>query len=238
MLGADVGYQIRFDNKTSEDTRLRFVTDALLLREMMRDPLLTRYSVVVMDDAHERSLSTDLLFGLLRKILLQRPQFRVVVCSATLDADAYVKFFTRTPLETAKLSRPKLGKARPVPKEIRGTELEKDWKECFGGVQTPAEQARQAALQSAASLPGMPANSSTGSEENIPADVTVLSVEGRCHPVAIRYLDQPTKNYLEDAMRCVLEIHKRAPPGDILVFLTGQDEIDHTVDNLNNDEAC
>ncbi len=237
-LGAEVGYQIRFDNKCSEITRVRFVTDALLLREMLRDPLLTKYSVVVMDDAHERSLSTDLLFGLLRKILLQRPHFRVVVCSATLDAEAYIKFFTRTPMETARLTAPgKNLKARPVPSEIKGTALEQEWKDCFGGVKTAEDEAKQAALAAASAISGQPSRTNTG-EGSVPADVICLSVEGRAHPVSIRYLSEPTKNYIDDCIRAVLEIHQRAPPGDILVFLTGQEEIDHVVDTLNNDESC
>lgn len=89
-LGAEVGYAVRFDEVTSaERTRIKFMTDGLLLRELMTDPLLTAYSVVIIDEAHERSVNTDLLCGLLRKILTMRADLRVVVSSATIDAEVY-----------------------------------------------------------------------------------------------------------------------------------------------------
>ena len=93
-LGEEVGYSIRFEDLTSASTRIKFMTDGLLLREALVDPLLSRYSVVMVDEAHERSLSTDLLLGVLKKIMKRRPELRIIVSSATLQAEDFLQFFT------------------------------------------------------------------------------------------------------------------------------------------------
>ncbi|KAI9771307.1 MAG: hypothetical protein M1840_002277 [Geoglossum simile] len=92
-LGEEVGYSIRFEDLTSSTTRIKFLTDGLLLREALVDPLLSRYSVIMVDEAHERSLSTDVLLGILKKIRRKRPDLRIVVSSATLQAEAFLRFF-------------------------------------------------------------------------------------------------------------------------------------------------
>lgn len=93
-LGGLVGYAVRFDDCSSrEATRLKFVTDGTLLAEMMVDPLLSRYSVVMVDEAHERSVTTDVLLGLLKKLMRRRPEMRLVVASATVDAMLFKDFF-------------------------------------------------------------------------------------------------------------------------------------------------
>ncbi|KAJ0408812.1 hypothetical protein P43SY_000708 [Pythium insidiosum] len=94
-----VGYAIRFDDRTSAATRLKFVTDGVLVRECLSDPTLRRYAVVMLDEAHERSLHTDLLFGLLKQVLARRerdaslPPLKVLISSATLDAARVAAFF-------------------------------------------------------------------------------------------------------------------------------------------------
>ncbi|GAB7361156.1 hypothetical protein MBLNU230_g1189t2 [Neophaeotheca triangularis] len=93
-LGGRVGYGIRFDDKTSASTKIKFLTDGLLLREVLADPRLERYSVIMVDEAHERSLSTDVLLGVLKQIRVQRPELRIIVSSATLQAEDFLKFFT------------------------------------------------------------------------------------------------------------------------------------------------
>ncbi len=94
LLGQDIGYVIRFDDCSDPSlTRCRFMTDGMLIREMMNDPLLSKYSVVMLDEAHERSLNTDIVIGLLKKIQKKRNDLKVIVASATLDAEKFFKFF-------------------------------------------------------------------------------------------------------------------------------------------------
>src|SRR4051794_37270795 len=92
-VGEQVGYSIRFEDVTSASTRIKFLTDGLLLREALVDPLLSRYSVIMVDEAHERSISTDILLGVLKKIRKRRPELRIVVSSATLQAEEFLRFF-------------------------------------------------------------------------------------------------------------------------------------------------
>ncbi|RDA93734.1 hypothetical protein CP533_0245 [Ophiocordyceps camponoti-saundersi (nom. inval.)] len=94
-IGKEVGYSIRFEDVTSSATRIKFLTDGLLIREALVDPLLSRYSVIMVDEAHERSVSTDVLLGLLSKIIKKRPELRIIVSSATLQAQEFLNYFTR-----------------------------------------------------------------------------------------------------------------------------------------------
>ncbi|KIW01392.1 uncharacterized protein PV09_07159 [Verruconis gallopava] len=173
QLGQEVGYSIRFEDVTSAATRIKFVTDGLLLREALVDPLLSRYSVIMVDEAHERSLSSDILLGLLKKIRKRRPELRIVVSSATLQAEAFLRFFA-------------------------------------------------------------------GDENNAKEDVLggsigrIISLEGRMYPVDIHYLEEPTNDYLERTVQTVWDIHTKEKEGDILVFLTGRDEIEKCIDLLSN----
>jgi pre-mRNA-splicing factor ATP-dependent RNA helicase DHX15/PRP43 len=97
-LGQEVGYSIRFEDNTSPNTFLKYMTDGMLLREAMSDPLLSRYSAVVLDEAHERTLNTDILMGLLKEVCRKRKDLQVVVMSATLDAGKFQKYFDDAPL--------------------------------------------------------------------------------------------------------------------------------------------
>lgn len=92
-IGDEVGYAIRFEDKSSHKTKIKFVTDGILLRECMIDSMLNSYDIVILDEAHERSLQTDILMGLLRQAQEKRPTLRVVVMSATLQTDLYMRFF-------------------------------------------------------------------------------------------------------------------------------------------------
>src|SRR5213076_217869 len=92
-LGGPVGYAVRFSDRSSEDTLVRLMTDGLLLAEIHRDPLLRRYDTVIVDEAHERSLNIDFLLGYLARILPRRPDLKVIVTSATIDADRFAQHF-------------------------------------------------------------------------------------------------------------------------------------------------
>ena len=92
-LGDKVGYAIRFEDCTTKQTVIKYMTDGILLRESLREGDLDRYSVIIMDEAHERSLSTDVLFGLLREIITRRYDLKLIVTSATMDSSKFAAFF-------------------------------------------------------------------------------------------------------------------------------------------------
>ncbi|RCV25218.1 hypothetical protein SETIT_5G148400v2 [Setaria italica] len=177
-LGEEVGYTIRFEDQTNPGmTMIKFLTDGVLIREMMEDPLLTKYSVIMVDEAHERSISTDMLLGLLKKIQRRRPELRLIISSATIEARSMSTFFN-----------------------IRRK------------------------------------NSLLGSSDDLPnPEPAILSVEGKGYTVEIHYVEEPVSDYLQAAVNTVLLIHEKEPPGDILVFLTGQDDIDAAVKLLNEE---
>ena len=150
-LGDEVGYSIRFEDVTSQKTILKYMTDGMLLREAMNDNNLNRYSTIILDEAHERTLATDTLMGLLKEVAQRRPDLKIVIMSATLDAQKFQSYFNDAPL---------------------------------------------------------------------------LAVPGRTHSVEIFYTPEPERDYLEASLRTVLQIHASEPEGDILLFLTGEEEIE------------
>ncbi|KAG5292821.1 pre-mRNA-splicing factor [Histoplasma ohiense] len=172
-VGEDVGYSIRFEDVTSSLTRIKFLTDGLLLREALVDPLLSRYSVIMVDEAHERSISTDILLGVLKKIRKRRPELRIVISSATLQAEEFLHFFA-------------------------GDEFNPESEDKLGG--------------------------SIG---------RIITLEGRMYPVDCLFLETPAEDYVERAIKTVFDIHTSEPDGDILVFLTGREEIDTVVQQIS-----
>ncbi|OLN95391.1 putative ATP-dependent RNA helicase DHX35, partial [Colletotrichum chlorophyti] len=181
-IGKEVGYSIRFEDLTSSQTRIKFLTDGLLIREALVDPLLTRYSVIMVDEAHERSISSDILLGLLKKIQKKRPELRIIISSATLQAEEFLRFFTTNPGDKEK-SKP------PVVAQVGGE-----------------------------------AAGEEGNEKG-----AIVSIEGRAYPVDILYLESPAEDYVEQAISTVFDIHSQEAQGDILVFLTGREEIDYAM---------
>jgi ATP-dependent helicase HrpA len=93
-----VGYKMRFEDLTGEATRIKIMTDGILLQEMKGDPLLSRYRVLMIDEAHERSLNIDFILGLLKQVLEQRPSFKVIVSSATINAELFSTYFDECPV--------------------------------------------------------------------------------------------------------------------------------------------
>jgi pre-mRNA-splicing factor ATP-dependent RNA helicase DHX38/PRP16 len=152
-LGGTVGYAIRFEDQTSDHTLIKYMTDGVLLRESLRDPDLNKYSALVMDEAHERSLNTDVLFGVLRKVVARRSDLKLIVTSATLSADVFSSF--------------------------------------FGGV-------------------------------------PVFRIPGRTFPVETYFAKSVQEDYVMAAVKQALQIHFNNQSGDILIFMTGQEDIEGT----------
>lgn len=150
-LGQEVGYTIRFEDLTSPSTKVKYMTEGMLMREYLADNSLSKYIAIMLDEAHERGINTDVLFGLLKNLMRQRQDFKLIVTSATLDAEKFSRYFN---------------------------------------------------------------------------DCPIFTIPGRTFPVEILYCKEPEPDYLEAALITVMQIHLSEPAGDILVFLTGQEEID------------
>lgn len=158
-LGQEVGYSIRFEDCTSDKTQIKYMTDGMLLREFLTEPDLGSYSVMMIDEAHERTLHTDVLFGLVKDISRYREgDFRLVISSATLDAEKFSAYFD---------------------------------------------------------------------------NASIFMIPGRMFPVDILYTKAPEADYLDAVVVTCLQIHvTQELPGDILVFLTGQEEIETAAEIL------
>lgn len=150
-MGQEVGYTIRFEDCTGPETKIKYMTDGMLLRECLMDLDLKMYSVIMLDEAHERTIHTDVLFGLLKQAVGRRPELKLIVTSATLDAVKFSQYFFEAP---------------------------------------------------------------------------IFTIPGRTFDVEIMYTKEAETDYLDASLITVMQIHLREPPGDILLFLTGQEEID------------
>ena len=99
VLGNEVGYSIRFEHEYNDKTKIKYMTDGMLLREAMMDPMLMNYSVIILDEAHERTIATDILMGLLKELLIKRKDnLKLIVMSATLDSLKFQKYFLSSPI--------------------------------------------------------------------------------------------------------------------------------------------
>lgn len=96
-IGSTVGFLIRFEECTLEDTKIRYMTDGILLKETLSDPLLNKYSCIIIDEAHERTLNTDILLGLFKNILAQRMDLRIIITSATMNAEKFSRYYGNAP---------------------------------------------------------------------------------------------------------------------------------------------
>lgn len=123
-LGAEVGYAVRFDDQTSESTAIRLVTDGLLLAELQRDRRLSRYDTIIIDEAHERSLSIDFLLGYLKQLLPRRPDLKVIITSATIDVEGFAQMFGAPVIEVSGRTFPVEVRYRPLAETGADNELE------------------------------------------------------------------------------------------------------------------
>ena len=113
-LGGLVGYKIRFHDKVAADTVIKLMTDGILLAEIHSDPLLRRYDTIIIDEAHERSLNIDFLLGYLKQLLPRRPDLKLIITSATLDADRFARHFGAVVVEVSGRSYPVETRYRPL----------------------------------------------------------------------------------------------------------------------------
>ena len=157
-LGEQVGYTVRFDDKTSKNTLIKYVTDGLLLKEATTDHTLKKYQIIIIDEAHERTLSTDILFGFLKELMEKRKELKLIIMSATFDIEKFQNYF----------------------------------------------------------------------------DAPLAIIKGRTYPVDIIYLSSPTDDYVDCAVKKVIQIHKEEKPGDILLFLTGEEEIESACQQIRD----
>jgi HrpA-like RNA helicase len=97
-IGAEVGYTVRFDDTSSDKTKIKFMTDGVLVRECLSDPTLSQYQAIMLDEAHERSIHTDILFGLMKNVCKVRPDLKIIITSATLDAEKFSLYFNKCPV--------------------------------------------------------------------------------------------------------------------------------------------
>ncbi|CAG9312256.1 unnamed protein product [Blepharisma stoltei] len=150
-IGSLIGYSVRFENKTSENTKIKFLTDGMLIRESLIDPILRNYSFLIIDEAHERTTNTDIILGLIRELITQRNDIKVIIMSATIEAQRFAEFFS--------------------------------------------------------------------SRE-------IIEVHGRTFPVKILNAAVPEPDHIDATVIGIVQVHLDYPAGDILVFLTGQEEIE------------
>lgn len=192
-----VGYAVRFDTSTSPSTRVKFLTEGMLLQEMLHDPNLTKYSAIVVDEVHERGINVDLTLGFLRNLVSGKKEGRggvplkVVVMSATADMESLTDFFQQ-------------GFKHPEPeqKAIEGAEAEAD-----------------------------------KMDTSSPKDISVCRIKGRQFAVKTIYSPAPVHDFVDAALKIIFQIHQKEPmPGDILVFLTGQETVE-ALEHLVNEYA-
>ena len=158
-VGHEVGYSVRFEDNTSDKTILKYMTDGMLLREFMTEPDLAGYSALMIDEAHERTVHSDILLALVKDLARERPDLKLLISSATMNAQKFAEYFD---------------------------------------------------------------------------DAPIYNIPGRRYPVDIFYASQPEANYLTAAITTVFQIHTTQETGDILVFLTGQDEIEAAEQQLTD----
>ena len=277
--GSKVGFSVRFNQSVSPSTRIKFLTEGMLLQEMLRDPWLRDYSAVVLDEVHERGLNVDLLLGFMRQMVRGNCQGRggiplkVVIMSATAEMEGLKGFFEEG-FKQASLqasgesehfnSASGIDEGSPVKQSPRAqSDGLSEWSgisssdsedeearnhNINGGglvdtktiapldrreVETsrqlkpsmaPREGSSAYAFQQKIDLNG---GAASDAPRVIFSPVATCYVEGRQYPVTVHYTESPVQNWLDATLRQIFRIHYKEPmPGDILVFLTGQETVE------------
>lgn len=253
-----VGYSVRFDNSTSPNTRIKYLTEGMLLQEMLRDPWLREYSAVIVDEVHERGVNVDLVMGFLKNMNAGENEGRgglalkMAIMSATLNLDSLMNFFEGPESHESNGTSWIDGKKD----EPRGQgnfegEDESEW----SGISSSDNEGHIAELQksnaqsetrinkgSTTTEASRNGSEPTDAEEKMlqkqnSSSIATCHIEGRQYPVKIIYSPEPVQDFVDACLRTIFQIHYKEPmPGDILVFLTGQETIE-SLENLVNEYA-
>lgn len=205
----DVGYAVRFDSNMPKGTKIKFLTEGMLLQEMLRDPCLRKYSAVIVDEIHERSVDVDLLTGFLKNIVMGDKKGRgglplkVIVMSATANLEGLQRFFS-TPAESLTSSGPE------TPSDERRMSIQSysSWSGISeeGGLTSPdlVATAQQ------------PTAKEVNGDVHVPKDsadnVAIHHIAGRQHPVNIYYTPEPVPDYMDAMLKTILKCHIQEPP--------------------------
>ncbi|XP_025033358.1 probable ATP-dependent RNA helicase DHX35 isoform X1 [Python bivittatus] len=244
LLGHEVGYCIRFDDCTDpQGTRIKFLTDGMLVREMMADPLLTRYSVIMLDEAHERTLYTDIAIGLLKKVQKKRGDLRLIIASATLDAEKFRDFFNQNessdPSKDTSMILTVEGRTFPVDVFYIQSRRRLEWRRASGTFPRPLLH-RPAGADFRQVLRGLGGIFMLFLPWNLnsplpPPQKGYGQAWQHLHalsPPPQKEMDSPVPDYVKSTVETVMKIHHSEGDGDILAFLTGQEEVETVVSML------
>ncbi|QSS61394.1 ATP-dependent RNA helicase Prh1 [Histoplasma capsulatum] len=212
-----VGYSVRFNSSTSPNTKIKFLTEGMLLQEMLTDPWLTKYSAVVVDEVHERGVNVDLILGFLRLIVSGKNEGRgglplkVVVMSATADMESLLSFFGEGLKQ----------------REDRGADSGSEWN-------GKSDEDTNCEMDKVKHNNYKPSDGVTPSPSK---DISVCHIKGRQYPVKVIYSPEPVHDFVDAALQTIFQIHMKEPlPGDVLVFLTGQETVE-SLEALVNEYA-
>lgn len=217
-LGGLVGYQVRFTDKVGKDTRIKLMTDGILLNEIHRDRMLKKYDTIIIDEAHERSLTVDFLLGYLKQLLPKRPDLKVIITSATIDPESFAKHFADAAGKPAPIVEVS-GRSYPV--EIRYRPLSPD---------APSDDEYDGQPNSQPSAAGRPHSESkiqeSASQTGENAGVSPASGRKFLNLQQEKGGERPVETIdLFDGINAALDELAREAPGDVLVFLSGENEI-------------
>ena len=234
-----VGYSVRFNNSTSPCTKIKFLTEGMFLQEMLRDPWLKQYSAVIVDEVHERGVNVDLILGFMRNIAAGRLEGRggiplkVAVMSATAEMERLGNFFEEGYVPSSNGVDPEENKSDGSESEWSGISSSDEER---GTADSKGKQPDQLPHINE-KQPKKSPHANGGQSEKSCAHVATCHIEGRQFPVTINYTPEPVQDFVNAALRTTFKIHYQEPlPGDVLVFLTGQETVE-SLESLVNEYA-